>query len=288
MASKGWSSQPPLPPGWEECRTETGEVYYQDHNRGVTQWERPAPPATQTMPPHRAPYRPPVPAPPAAARSGSPPLPPGWSKGTTNAGEVYFIDHNTKSSTWEDPRKAFAPPGRQPAGYRPEAPGGYRPDPRRAVNPNLQRQLEEERRKEQELLRQKREIEAERARVEAQLRMEEELRRKANELERKRIEIEREKAELERMKAGLSSSRYDRPAEPRYNSSRGPPPPHHSNAAPPYARSAPRQYDEPPPRPPPRPGRAPPPPQYNQGNDRYSQIRPTAPRGEAPPPPRPG
>ncbi len=35
------------------------------------------------------------------------PLPPGWEKGVDKYGRVYFIDHNTKTNTWNDPRKLF-------------------------------------------------------------------------------------------------------------------------------------------------------------------------------------
>ena len=37
-----------------------------------------------------------------SARLG--PLPPGWEQGETNEGEVYFINHHEKKSTWFDPR----------------------------------------------------------------------------------------------------------------------------------------------------------------------------------------
>ena len=32
------------------------------------------------------------------------PLPPNWEMGRTDDGHVYFIDHNTRRTTWEDPR----------------------------------------------------------------------------------------------------------------------------------------------------------------------------------------
>ncbi|XP_049848814.1 uncharacterized protein LOC126316762 [Schistocerca gregaria] len=34
------------------------------------------------------------------------PLPPGWEKGISN-GRIYFIDHNRRTTTWEDPRRAI-------------------------------------------------------------------------------------------------------------------------------------------------------------------------------------
>jgi hypothetical protein len=33
------------------------------------------------------------------------PLPPGWAMAVTPNGRVFYIDHNTKTTTWEDPRK---------------------------------------------------------------------------------------------------------------------------------------------------------------------------------------
>lgn len=33
-----------------------------------------------------------------------PPLPAGWEQGTTPEGRFYFIDHNTHTTTWDDPR----------------------------------------------------------------------------------------------------------------------------------------------------------------------------------------
>lgn len=37
------------------------------------------------------------------------PMPKGWQKDYTNNGEVYFINHNTKTTCWEDPRLPLIP-----------------------------------------------------------------------------------------------------------------------------------------------------------------------------------
>ena len=37
-----------------------------------------------------------------SARLG--PLPPGWEQSEINGGEIYFINHHEKKSTWFDPR----------------------------------------------------------------------------------------------------------------------------------------------------------------------------------------
>uniref|UniRef100_A0A8D8S7H8 Transcriptional coactivator YAP1 n=1 Tax=Cacopsylla melanoneura TaxID=428564 RepID=A0A8D8S7H8_9HEMI len=36
------------------------------------------------------------------------PLPPGWEQARTAEGQVYYLNHHTKSTTWEDPRKTLA------------------------------------------------------------------------------------------------------------------------------------------------------------------------------------
>ncbi|XP_034235247.1 transcriptional coactivator yorkie isoform X2 [Thrips palmi] len=36
------------------------------------------------------------------------PLPPGWEKAHTHEGQVYFLNHTTQTTTWEDPRKSLA------------------------------------------------------------------------------------------------------------------------------------------------------------------------------------
>ncbi|XP_073991861.1 transcriptional coactivator yki isoform X4 [Rhodnius prolixus] len=36
------------------------------------------------------------------------PLPPGWEQARTSEGQVYFLNHITQTTTWEDPRKANA------------------------------------------------------------------------------------------------------------------------------------------------------------------------------------
>ena len=40
-------------------------------------------------------------------RNGEIPLPQGWELGRDYDGKVYFIDHNSKKTTWVDPRDRF-------------------------------------------------------------------------------------------------------------------------------------------------------------------------------------
>ena len=85
----------PLPLGWEERRTPEGRPYFVDHHTRTTTW----------VDPRRA-NRPPVTAVNAAAvaKSNLGPLPSGWEMRLTSTGRVYFVDHNTRTTAWDDPR----------------------------------------------------------------------------------------------------------------------------------------------------------------------------------------
>ncbi|KAJ7044182.1 hypothetical protein C8F04DRAFT_692173 [Mycena alexandri] len=84
----------PLPLGWEERRTPEGRPYFVDHQTRTTTW----------VDPRRAGIAPPpVPAA-ATANSNLGPLPSGWEMRLTSTGRVYFVDHNTKTTAWDDPR----------------------------------------------------------------------------------------------------------------------------------------------------------------------------------------
>ncbi|KAJ7600618.1 hypothetical protein C8J56DRAFT_1010453 [Mycena floridula] len=83
----------PLPLGWEERRTPEGRPYFVDHHTRTTTWVDPrrgAAPAT--------------PATVATANAQLGPLPSGWEMRLTSTGRVYFVDHNTRTTSWEDPR----------------------------------------------------------------------------------------------------------------------------------------------------------------------------------------
>ncbi|KAJ5872315.1 uncharacterized protein N7529_004668 [Penicillium soppii] len=94
-----------LPPGWERRVTPEGRPYFVDHNTRTTTW----------VDPRRQQYirmygqgqttggannttiqQQPV--------SQLGPLPSGWEMRLTNTARVYFVDHNTKTTTWDDPR----------------------------------------------------------------------------------------------------------------------------------------------------------------------------------------
>ena len=90
----------PLPHGWEERYTPEGRPYYVDHNTRTTTW---VDPRRQTI------IR--VMGPNGQASGLQPttvtqlgPLPSGWEMRLTSTARVYFVDHNTKTTTWDDPR----------------------------------------------------------------------------------------------------------------------------------------------------------------------------------------
>ncbi|KAF3936391.1 hypothetical protein ABW19_dt0201634 [Dactylella cylindrospora] len=86
-----------LPPGWEQRHTPEGRAYFVDHNTRTTTWVDPRrqqyirvygqQQTVQTQP---------------VSQLG--PLPSGWEMRLTNTARVYFVDHNTKTTTWDDPR----------------------------------------------------------------------------------------------------------------------------------------------------------------------------------------
>uniref|UniRef100_A0A7N5KLS4 E3 ubiquitin-protein ligase NEDD4 n=1 Tax=Ailuropoda melanoleuca TaxID=9646 RepID=A0A7N5KLS4_AILME len=104
-----------LPPGWEEKQDERGRPYYVDHNSRTTTWTKPIVQATaetsqlQSGQSSGSPH-PQVPASDSAQQVTQPSeveqgfLPKGWEVRHAPNGRPFFIDHNTKTTTWEDPR----------------------------------------------------------------------------------------------------------------------------------------------------------------------------------------
>lgn len=89
-----------LPSGWEQRYTPEGRCYFVDHNTRTTTWVDPRRQQYIRM------YN--------GANLGNTtiqqpisqlgPLPSGWEMRLTNTARVYFVDHNTKITTWDDPR----------------------------------------------------------------------------------------------------------------------------------------------------------------------------------------
>ncbi|KAJ7095822.1 hypothetical protein B0H15DRAFT_1019885 [Mycena belliarum] len=84
----------PLPLGWEERSTPEGRPYFVDHQTRTTTW----------VDPRRANIQPPPPPANTMANANLGPLPSGWEMRLTSTGRVYFVDHNTKTTAWDDPR----------------------------------------------------------------------------------------------------------------------------------------------------------------------------------------
>eukprot|EP00842_Homolaphlyctis_polyrhiza_P005494 jgi/Hompol1/5946/HPOL_000911-RA len=132
----------PLPSGWERRVDHLGRTYYIDHNSRSTTWHRPRLNATQeqnavqqiererhlnrSLPGEAsaqqqatagAVSRTSTVASESSARATTPepqtptsasslgPLPAGWEQRSTPEGRPYFVDHNTRTTTWLDPRR---------------------------------------------------------------------------------------------------------------------------------------------------------------------------------------
>lgn len=92
----------PLPPGWEMAKTATGQKYFLNHITQTTTWEDPR----KKLPAGAA-------TSPTTGKCSSQsllnlqnlgPLPDGWEQATTPEGEVYFINHKDRTTSWYDPR----------------------------------------------------------------------------------------------------------------------------------------------------------------------------------------
>ncbi|XP_033188798.1 transcriptional coactivator YAP1 [Bombus vosnesenskii] len=93
----------PLPHGWEQARTPEGQIYFLNHLTRTTTWEDPRKTAAAAN----------VAAVAAAVDNGKSstgatnslgPLPDGWEQARTPEGEIYFINHQTRTTSWFDPR----------------------------------------------------------------------------------------------------------------------------------------------------------------------------------------
>ena len=90
----------PLPAGWEQRFTPEGRPYFVDHNTRTTTW---VDPRRQQLIRVIAPGQGNLSVQPQTV-SQLGPLPSGWEMRLTSTARVYFVDHNTKTTTWDDPR----------------------------------------------------------------------------------------------------------------------------------------------------------------------------------------
>uniref|UniRef100_A0A4W3I9P9 WW domain containing transcription regulator 1 n=1 Tax=Callorhinchus milii TaxID=7868 RepID=A0A4W3I9P9_CALMI len=92
----------PLPPGWEMAKTPSGQRYFLNHVDRITTWHDPRKTLSQMNlntagSPGQMQQRP-------MQLSHQNPVPEGWEQAVTPEGEIYFINHKTKSTSWLDPR----------------------------------------------------------------------------------------------------------------------------------------------------------------------------------------
>lgn len=93
----------PLPPGWEMAKTASGQRYFLNHIDQTTTWQDPrkallqmnqAPPPPSSVPVQQQ----------NLMNPASGPLPEGWEQAITSEGEIYYINHKNKTTSWLDPR----------------------------------------------------------------------------------------------------------------------------------------------------------------------------------------
>ncbi|KAL8278008.1 hypothetical protein RQP46_009640 [Phenoliferia psychrophenolica] len=99
-------NEAPLPTGWEMRKAPDGRVYFVDHANRTTTWVDPRPkpavaPASDVI--AVAPVVLEV-AKLSVTEEQLGPLPSGWEVRSTPGGKKYWVDHNTKTTTWDDPR----------------------------------------------------------------------------------------------------------------------------------------------------------------------------------------
>ncbi|XP_021501546.1 transcriptional coactivator YAP1 isoform X8 [Meriones unguiculatus] len=159
----------PLPAGWEMAKTSSGQRYFLNHIDQTTTWQDPRKAMlSQLNVPAPAPASPAVPQ--TLMNSASGPLPDGWEQAMTQEGEVYYINHKNKTTSWLDPRldPRFAmnqritqsAPVKQPPPLAPQSPqggvlgGGSSNQQQQIQLQQLQMEKERLRLKQQELLQQ--------------------------------------------------------------------------------------------------------------------------------------
>ena len=84
-----------LPLGWEERRTPDGRPYFVDHHTRTTTWNDPRRSSVSASAASTNAL---------ANRAALGPLPSGWEMRMTSTRRIYFVDHNTRTTTWDDPR----------------------------------------------------------------------------------------------------------------------------------------------------------------------------------------
>ncbi|KAL3309481.1 neural precursor cell expressed, developmentally down-regulated, partial [Cichlidogyrus casuarinus] len=74
------NEEDPLPSGWTSRTDQNGRIYYVNHVKKCTQWDRPQNLANQDLA-----------------------MPNGWEQRNDRNGRVYYVDHLNKRTTWRRP-----------------------------------------------------------------------------------------------------------------------------------------------------------------------------------------
>ncbi|XP_015230450.1 PREDICTED: NEDD4-like E3 ubiquitin-protein ligase WWP1 [Cyprinodon variegatus] len=112
-----WERPQPLPTGWERRVDDRGRIYYVDHNTRTTTWQRPTMESVHNFEQwqsqrsqlqgamHQFNQRYLYSASMMSAENDPlGPLPPAWERRVDSNDRVYFVNHSTKTTQWEDPR----------------------------------------------------------------------------------------------------------------------------------------------------------------------------------------
>ncbi|XP_050018141.1 transcriptional coactivator YAP1 isoform X8 [Alexandromys fortis] len=157
----------PLPAGWEMAKTSSGQRYFLNHIDQTTTWQDPRKAMLSQL---NVPASASQAVPQTLMNAASGPLPDGWEQAMTQDGDVYYINHKNKTTSWLDPRldPRFAmnqritqsAPVKQPPPLAPQSPqgsvlgGGNSNQQQQMQLQQLQMEKERLRLKQQELLRQ--------------------------------------------------------------------------------------------------------------------------------------
>ncbi|XP_019758034.1 E3 ubiquitin-protein ligase NEDD4 isoform X7 [Dendroctonus ponderosae] len=88
-----------LPSGWSVQRAPNGRLFFIDHHERTTSWVDPRTGRASPMP-----NQPAVPLVNRKPDDDLEPLPEGWEERIHTDGRIFFIDHNTRTTQWDDPR----------------------------------------------------------------------------------------------------------------------------------------------------------------------------------------
>ncbi|XP_015371652.1 PREDICTED: E3 ubiquitin-protein ligase Nedd-4 isoform X2 [Diuraphis noxia] len=93
-----------LPKGWSMQVAPNGRTFFIDHNTRATTWVDPRTGRASSMPNQNQPLAADRVVSTSAYNDELEPLPEGWEERVHADGRIFFIDHNTRTTQWEDPR----------------------------------------------------------------------------------------------------------------------------------------------------------------------------------------